>query len=174
MRFLREIDENLIRNELTPAERAAHTARRIELVKNMAEAVSSQPETKIGRGRPKEGGSTQDIANMTGRSKAAVKRDARRGKALGRRNPDPTRELAGFYRLQMILILVGVSGLAAGPIARGYASIPLPDRAINVNDVADFGFTCPRPVARHDGFFLVGHLRWAYCNVGPTKQCGPD
>jgi len=29
--------------------------------------------------------------------------------------------LAGLYRLQMILIVVEAGGLAAGPIARGYA-----------------------------------------------------
>ncbi len=76
-RMSAEIDENLIRNELTPAERAKHTARRIELVKAI-EPVSQvvtalSKNAKRGADKPTgpDVGSTRLIAELTGRIRPA-------------------------------------------------------------------------------------------------------
>ncbi len=80
------IDENLVRRELTPAQRAKLVAKR----KAAYEAL--HPETKhgaIGRGRGKSSQAenskrfTVDTASRTGRSTAAVARDVTRANALG-------------------------------------------------------------------------------------------
>jgi ParB family transcriptional regulator, chromosome partitioning protein len=79
-----EIDENLKRNDLTPAERAAHTAQRKEIYERL------YPETKkgaTGRGRKKirrigEASHvrfTKATAAETGQSERTVQRDAKRG-----------------------------------------------------------------------------------------------
>jgi protein gp37/ParB-like chromosome segregation protein Spo0J len=80
-----EIDENLIRADLGPAERAGHTARRKELYERL------HPETKkgaTGRGRKKSQVETSkapvpafidDAARKTGRSRATVAREVARG-----------------------------------------------------------------------------------------------
>jgi hypothetical protein len=83
---LAEIDENLIRAGLTPAEQALHVARRKELYENQ------HPETKhgaIGRGREKSGQLghsngrfTKETARKTGQSERRVRRDATRGKKV--------------------------------------------------------------------------------------------
>jgi ParB family transcriptional regulator, chromosome partitioning protein len=81
---LLEIDENLARNELSPAERTAAITRR----KTVYEGL--HPETKhgtIGGGRGKAGEKadrfTKVTAEATGRSERAVQRDAARGETLG-------------------------------------------------------------------------------------------
>lgn len=90
-RLLLEIDENLARGELSPAERADHTARRKEIFEEL------HPEKKwgasigkaSGRGRPKieetDSGSSIDsfiaaTAKATGKGKTTVTLDAARGK----------------------------------------------------------------------------------------------
>jgi hypothetical protein len=80
---LAEIDENLIRAELTPAEVAMHSARRKELYEKI------HPATKhgaIGRGRKKSGQLghsnerfTKETAKQTGQSERKVRRDVGRG-----------------------------------------------------------------------------------------------
>jgi ParB/RepB/Spo0J family partition protein len=85
--LLAEIDENLIRSELTPAQRAKLTAQR------KGAYQKAHPETKngaTGRGRPKVSqvgkaidGFVAETAAKSGRSKTAVARDATRAKALG-------------------------------------------------------------------------------------------
>lgn len=85
LRRLVEIDENLIRGELSPAERALLTAER----KAAYEAL--HPETKHGGDRRssdqvdllKADRFTKETARASGRSEPSVKRDAQRGKALG-------------------------------------------------------------------------------------------
>lgn len=83
-----EIDENLVRRDLSPAERADLTARRKELYE------ADRPETKqgaIGNGRkkgrqvgePTPDRFTAETAKRTGRSERDVQRDATRGKSLG-------------------------------------------------------------------------------------------
>jgi ParB family chromosome partitioning protein len=86
-RALAEIDENLVRRDLTAAQRAKLVAKR----KAAYEAV--HPETKhgaTGRGRAKSGQVghsnerfTADTAAKTGKSKRSIERDATRAKALG-------------------------------------------------------------------------------------------
>ena len=80
-----EIDENLVRNDLKPAERCDLTARRAELVKEMDKVTSCHVGTKSGQGiaGTTAAGSAQQIADMTGRTKSAVARDMKRGKKLG-------------------------------------------------------------------------------------------
>jgi ParB-like chromosome segregation protein Spo0J len=85
--LLAEIDENLIRSELTPAQRAKLTVQR------KGAYQKAHPETKngaTGRGRPKVSqvgkaidGFLAETAAKSGRSKTAVARDATRARALG-------------------------------------------------------------------------------------------
>jgi ParB family transcriptional regulator, chromosome partitioning protein len=81
---LLEIDENLARNELSPAERTAAIARRKTVYEEL------HPETKhgaIGGGHGKASEKadrfTKVTAEATGRSERAVQLDAARGEALG-------------------------------------------------------------------------------------------
>jgi N6-adenosine-specific RNA methylase IME4/ParB-like chromosome segregation protein Spo0J len=82
---LAEIDENLIRAELTPAEMAMHTVRRKELYEKI------HPATKQGGAPGKAGGGkkakaanlatfAKETAKTTGQSDRKVRRDAGRGK----------------------------------------------------------------------------------------------
>jgi ParB/RepB/Spo0J family partition protein len=85
---LREIDENLIRADLSPAERAGHTARRKELYEQ------KHPETKkgaAGRGRKKSQVATSnepalafidETAQKTGKDRSTVAREVKRGKDI--------------------------------------------------------------------------------------------
>ena len=83
---LAEIDENLFRVDLTPAERAAHFAARKEVYEKL------HPETKhgaVGRGRKKSrqnGDSndrfTKDTATKAGRSERSVQREVERGEKI--------------------------------------------------------------------------------------------
>ena len=78
---LAEIDENLIRADLSPSERALHTDARKTLYEKM------HPETKhgaVGRGGKKspqnEESFTKDTAKKTGKSRQSIEREAKRGK----------------------------------------------------------------------------------------------
>ena len=76
---LAEIDENLVRADLSPAERKAHIGRRKELYE------AAHPETKhgaVGRGRKEfyENSFVDDTADKTGRGRSTVARDARHAK----------------------------------------------------------------------------------------------
>lgn len=84
---LAEIDENLIRADLSPAERAMHLARRKELYEKQ------HPETKhgaVGRGRKKsrqfgdsiEDRYTKDAAVKTGTSERSIQREVARGQKV--------------------------------------------------------------------------------------------
>jgi ParB family chromosome partitioning protein len=87
---LNEIDENLARADLTPAERAAHVGRRKELYE------AAHPETKTGgapgagRGRGKRSkvaklaSFQEDNAKKTGRGTRSGRRDAARAKRIPR------------------------------------------------------------------------------------------
>ncbi len=80
---LAEIDENLMRAELGPAELAEHTAKRAEVVKQKAALIISQVE-KQSVGHPDEGQGEfdEDTAKATGKSKSTVRRDKARGEAI--------------------------------------------------------------------------------------------
>ena len=86
-----EIDENLVRADLTPAERAAHQAKRKEIYERL------HPETKAGaaqakgmnaaQGRGRQNGDhvgryTADAAKKTGKSERSIQREAARGAAI--------------------------------------------------------------------------------------------
>jgi ParB/RepB/Spo0J family partition protein len=77
---LAEIDENLVRADLSPAERAMHVAKRKEIYERI------HPETKhgaVGRGRKKSSQDAksfaEETARATGQHRATVARDAARG-----------------------------------------------------------------------------------------------
>ncbi len=78
-----EIDENLMRADLTAIERAEHTARRADIVEKRAESLIPQNEEKPAH-RPSrgQGDFVKDTAAKTGKSKASVERDKRRGKKI--------------------------------------------------------------------------------------------
>jgi N6-adenosine-specific RNA methylase IME4 len=84
--LLIEIDENLMRGDLSPAERSAHEDKRKEIYERL------HPETRpggagCGRGKVRQVGDsinryTRDAADKTGRSERAIQRDAARAKAI--------------------------------------------------------------------------------------------
>jgi ParB-like chromosome segregation protein Spo0J len=91
--MLAEIDENLIRRDLTDAERAKLTAERKRIYE------LDHPETKHGgdrKGSTRQNGDvkrfTEDTAEKTGRSERSVQRDAARGEAL---SPDVLDKVKG-------------------------------------------------------------------------------
>jgi ParB-like chromosome segregation protein Spo0J len=89
---LLEIDENLARNELSPAERKAATVRRKAIYEELHPETRST--TQGGDGRRKETRRqlgdetvaerfTKQTAEATGRSERTIQRDAQHGRALG-------------------------------------------------------------------------------------------
>lgn len=97
-RELWEIDENLRRAELTPADRAVCVAKRKELYETL------HPETRVGatgvgREKVRQVGEanaadrfTADTAKATGKSERSVQRDAERGEKIA---PDVLQEIKG-------------------------------------------------------------------------------
>ena len=92
-----EIDENLIRAELTPSERAVHHAERKALY------LKLHPETKHGGAPGKAGGGkkakdaklasfVKDTAKKTGKAKRTIARDVSRGEKI---DPRALADLAG-------------------------------------------------------------------------------
>ena len=96
-RQLWEIDENLCRADLTELERAQHTAKRAEVVKQKTELKAKlAPNTNKPRKRgPKSKGQKEFVeqtAKQTGRSKTSIKRDKARGEKIP---PDVKKEIKG-------------------------------------------------------------------------------
>lgn len=112
-----EIDENLCREELTPAERATYTTRKIDIMKERAKErkeeekaameyrkkweeleaaeLAEQHSVKSGPGRPVDTGTTQavaDIAKKTGKTERHVYKDLGRGKKIA---PDVMEAIKG-------------------------------------------------------------------------------
>ena len=93
---LAEIDENLIRANLTPAQEASATARRKAIYEVM------YPETKAGTagGLSRQGSATDNLSfaaatsDATGKDERTVRRAAARGKDLG----DDLDDIAGTSR----------------------------------------------------------------------------
>lgn len=83
---LAEIDENLVRNELGPAERAAAVARRKAIYEALHPATAHGGDRKSSRqlGDLKEPERfTKATSDATGASERSIQREARRGEALG-------------------------------------------------------------------------------------------
>ena len=98
-RQLWEIDENLMRADLGPAELAQHTAKRADLVRQKAAIVNSQNEKKLAQ-RPSEGQSDfdEETTNATGKSKSTVRRVVLHV-GVHQRFPIQTRTGSGLLRL---------------------------------------------------------------------------
>jgi ParB-like chromosome segregation protein Spo0J len=118
-----ELDENLARNDLSPAERSAAVARRKEIYETL------HPQTKhgaIGKGHELPKGSARverfsaATAAATGRSERAVQLDAQRGEALGAE----------------VLAKVAHSSLDKGSELDALAKLPAADRAALVDRAA--------------------------------------
>jgi ParB-like chromosome segregation protein Spo0J len=82
-----EIDENLVRNDLSPAERAIFISRRKEIYERLCpQAKHGGAPGKAGGGKvakePKFGSFAQETAKSTGRSKSSIKQDATRAKRI--------------------------------------------------------------------------------------------
>jgi ParB family chromosome partitioning protein len=102
-----EIDENLIRADLTPSERAAHHAERKALYLKL-HPETQQGGSREGAGRPKRDGTkakskgqngpskkdayTKDAAKKTGKSSRTIKREVARGENI---DPQALADLAG-------------------------------------------------------------------------------
>jgi ParB family chromosome partitioning protein len=102
-----EIDENLIRADLTPSERAAHHAERKALYLKL-HPETQQGGSREGAGRPKRDGKkakskgqngplkkdayTKDAAKKTGKSSRTIKREVARGENI---DPQALADLAG-------------------------------------------------------------------------------
>jgi len=102
-RQLWEIDENLIRAELSPTEMAEHLTRREELWG--ARQVSAQVAPKPQGGRPK--GFAGDTAEKTGISKSTVNRATSRAKAI----PEDVREKIKGTKLDTGAYLDSLKGM---------------------------------------------------------------
>src|SRR5262249_32862809 len=116
--LLAEIDENLIRADLTPAERAAHVGRRKELYEKLHPEAKHGGDRKSAKRSSRQVGDlkrfTKDAAKKTGQSERKLQRDVTRAKkvavlpdivgtsldhgqeldALAKLPPDEQRELA--------------------------------------------------------------------------------
>jgi hypothetical protein len=83
-RQLWEIDENLMRAELGPAEMAEHTAKRADLVRKKVEFLKLR-KTDSGQSQNAQRGQgdfDEETAKSTGKSKSTVRRDKARGEAI--------------------------------------------------------------------------------------------
>jgi N6-adenosine-specific RNA methylase IME4 len=79
--LLAEIDENLVRSELSPIERALHVARR----KKLYETLHPETKAKVAGGKARQGTASDNLsfaestAKATGKNRRSVERDAARG-----------------------------------------------------------------------------------------------
>jgi hypothetical protein len=89
---LAEIDENLIRNDLSPAQHAILTGHRVEVLRELAErdGTASQDETASRQARRRAGertgpepASLRDQANKTGKTKDSIYRSQKRFENIG-------------------------------------------------------------------------------------------
>jgi ParB-like chromosome segregation protein Spo0J len=137
-----ELDENLARNELSPAERSAAVARRKAIYETL------HPETKhgaIGKGRELPKGAVKAdrfsaaTAAATGRSERAIQLDAHRGEVLGgetlakvaRTSLDRGTELDALAKLPVAERQVLVDRAAAGEVVTAQA-VPAKPPAVGV------------------------------------------
>jgi ParB family chromosome partitioning protein len=131
-----ELDENLARNDLSPAERSAAVARRKAIYETL------HPETKhgaIGKGHGLPKGSVRvdrfsaATAAATGRSERAVQLDAQRGEALGaevlakvaRSSLDKGAELDALAKLPAAEREALVDRAAAGEVVSAKTATPV-------------------------------------------------
>jgi ParB family transcriptional regulator, chromosome partitioning protein len=86
---LAQIDENLMRNELSPAEHARHTQRRTEIMTALSHqegtpaTASKQALRRAGQTTGPDDASVRDQAKRTGESKDKIHRSKKRGGILG-------------------------------------------------------------------------------------------
>jgi ParB family chromosome partitioning protein len=86
--LLAEIDENLVRANLTPAEEAAHHAARKEVYERLYPQTKKGGAPGAGRGKKKRseerqnGAYTKDAGKKTGKSRRSVERATKRGKDI--------------------------------------------------------------------------------------------
>ena len=125
---LAEIDENLIRNNPSPAEHARLTQRRAEIIKVLAAQDGTASEAKASKQALRraghltgpDGASTRDQARRTGQTKDKVQRSQKRGGILG----------------SLIDRVVGTS-LDKGVELDALTKLPEPEREALVNRAAD-------------------------------------
>ncbi|WP_025091044.1 ParB/RepB/Spo0J family partition protein [Brucella intermedia] len=79
---LMEIDENLARSELSPAEEASHIARRKAIWEEMRRETFVRNSDKS-MGRPKTGDFAREIASLTGNGKSQIAQKISRAEKLG-------------------------------------------------------------------------------------------
>lgn len=79
---LMEIDENLARSELSPAEEAAHIARRKAIWEDMRGETFVRNSDKS-MGRPKTGDFAREVASLTGNGKSQIAQKISRAENLG-------------------------------------------------------------------------------------------
>lgn len=116
-----EIDENLMRAELSPSERAAHLARRKAIY------LEKHPETKqhVAGGKARQGTASanlafaEDTAAKTGKSERAVQRDTARGEKID----------------AAVLAEVRGTDLDKGTVLDELAAIPREEQAARLNDI---------------------------------------
>ena len=137
-RQLWEIDENLCRADLTDLQRAQHTAKRAEVIKQKAALINAQVEQKSA-GRPSEGQAefVEETAKNTGKSKATVRRDKARGEKIA---PDVQKDIEGTA--------IADSGVQLDALA---AADPEDQReavkAVNLGDAKDVREVLPEPLS---------------------------
>ncbi len=93
-RQLWEIDENLIRSDLTDLQRAQHTAKRAEVIRQKV-VLAKSAKTKTDRSKNADKGQgdfVADTAKKTGRSKRSVGADKARGEKIA---PDVQKDIEG-------------------------------------------------------------------------------
>lgn len=122
-RELWEIDENLARSELTPAQIAEHMARRKVLWEK--KSISVQVASKSQAGRPS--GFASETARATGRDKSTITRAVARGEKIA---PDVLQAVQGT-KLDTGASLDKLAKLPAPEQRRAVSQVRLPDEPLN-------------------------------------------